>query len=110
MGCEARSSKSGRDIIVDVSSAIEDLDCSGVRIGKPWSFQVAISMEITQLVFLRRELATKCTWANIVLLTKDDGKYHKIGPMEVLWNVIFIIIDWCLADSIEFHDFLHRFR
>ena len=30
--------------------------------------------------------------------------------MEAIWKIIIITIDWCLEDSIEFHDVLHGYR
>ena len=56
-------------------------------------------------------MASECTWATVVLITNGGGDYYGICLMEVLWKVIIIIIiDWRLAESIKFHDVMHRFR
>ena len=66
-------------------------------------------MEIIQLVFEIGELVLDCTWNNVILLLKGRGECCGIGLIGVIWNVIFIIIDRCLVESIVFHNFLHMF-
>ena len=45
----------------------------------------------------------------IIILPKGNGEYHVIGPVEVIWKVIYINIDQCLEDYIDFRDVLHGF-
>ena len=66
-------------------------------------------MGMVQLVFETGELVTKCIWATIFLLHKVGGEYCSIGLVDAIWNVIALIIDRYLADSIEFRDVLHKF-
>ena len=56
------------------------------------------------------EFATECTWDTIILLPKGGGNYHYIGMVEVIREVISIIINRRLEDSIEFHNGLHELR
>ena len=50
-------------------------------------------MDIKQLTFVTRELATECTWATAVSLSKGRGKYRGIDLVEVIWKVNDIIIE-----------------
>ena len=69
-----------------------------------------IVLEMVQLAFDTGELATECTWATFIILTKGSGNYRIIGLIEVIWKVISIMVNRRLVDLIEFHDVLHNFR
>ena len=43
-------------------------------------------------------MALEFTWDIIFILPKDGVEYHGIGPVEVIWKVISIIIDQPLED------------
>ena len=66
-------------------------------------------MDIIQLAFEIGELVLDCTWNNVILISKDRGDYRGIGLVGVPWKLFSIIVDRRLAESIEFHDFLHMF-
>ena len=57
-------------------------------------------MEIIQLLFGIGELALDCAWNTVILLPKGGGEYQVIGLVEVLFKVIYIIIDRSLEESI----------
>ena len=46
-------------------------------------------------------------WQVVVLISKDKGDYHNIGLVGVVWKVVGVILNCCLAASITYHDFLH---
>ena len=62
------------------------------------------------MAFAKGGLATDCTWYAIVFLPKFNGEYRIIGLLGMLWGVIYINIDQCLEESINFYDVLHGFR
>ena len=45
----------------------------------------------------------------MVLIPKGGGDYYVIGLVEVVWKVVTVILNFCLATSIDFHVFLHGF-
>ena len=46
----------------------------------------------------------------MVLIPKGKGDYRGIVLMEVVWKVVAAILNFRLAASITYHDFLHGFR
>ena len=50
-------------------------------------------MDIIHLMFVTGELVIKCVWAAVVLLPKGGGEYCGIGLLEVLFKVVYIIIN-----------------
>ena len=45
----------------------------------------------------------------MVLIPKGGGDYYVIGLVEVVWKVVTVILNFCLATSIDFQVFLHGF-
>ena len=64
----------------------------------PEPSSLRIVMEMLQLAFDIEELAIECTWDNVILIPTGGGDYYSIGLVKVIWKVIFIIINRCLAD------------
>ena len=46
----------------------------------------------------------------MVLIPKGEGEYQNTGLVEVMWKVVFVIIDCQITSSIAFHNVLHCFR
>ena len=45
----------------------------------------------------------------MVLITKVERDYHRIGLAEVVWKLMTVIINLFLTTSIDFHGVLHGF-
>ena len=48
-----------------------------------------------------------CTWKTVVLLSKGDGDFRRIGITEVLWNSLSGDIKQLIVAEITYHDILH---
>ena len=46
----------------------------------------------------------------MVLLLEGGGDYYGIGILEVVWKAVTVILNFCFATSITYHDSLHGFR
>ena len=44
------------------------------------------------------------------MIPKGEKYYRGIGLVEVMWKVMAAILNFWLASSITFHNFLHGFR
>ena len=44
------------------------------------------------------------------MLLKGGGKYHGIGLVEVVWKAVTVILNFCFAASITYHESIHGFR
>ena len=61
------------------------------------------------MAFRDRVLMEEATWKAVVLLLKGVGDYHIIGLVEVVCNAVTVILNFCFAASITYHDSLHGF-
>ena len=66
-------------------------------------------MELVQTAFRDRVLVEEATWKAVVLILKGGGDYHVIGFVEVVWKAVTVILNFCFAASITYHDSLHGF-
>ena len=44
------------------------------------------------------------------MLLKGGGDYHIIGLVEVVWKAVTMILNFCFAASITYHDSLNGFQ
>ena len=66
-------------------------------------------VDLIHAAFGEGRLAKENTWKAVVLTYKGGKGYRGIGLVEVMWKVVVEILNFRLADSITFHDFLHKF-
>ena len=71
-----------------------------------WDFVV----ELVQTEFRDRVLVDEATWKAVVLILKGGGDYHVICFVEVVWNAVTVILNFCFSASITYHDSLRGFR
>ena len=67
-------------------------------------------VDLIQTYFREHQVPTQMLWSTVVLLPKGNGDYRGIGLMEISWKVIESIINWGIADKVNFYDALHGFR
>ena len=67
-------------------------------------------VDLIQTAFWGGNLAEEATWQAVVLIPKGNKCYQGIVIVEVMWKVVADILNFRLAASITFHDFLHGFR
>jgi hypothetical protein len=61
-------------------------------------------VELVQRAFATEELPAEISWSVLVVIPKGCGSFRGIGLLEVIWKVIFYIIDSRLNEEIEFDD------
>ena len=61
------------------------------------------------MAFRERVLMEEATWKAVVLLLKGVGNYHVIGLVEVVCNSVTVILNFCFAASITYHESLNGF-
>ena len=66
-------------------------------------------VELVHMAFMEGRLEEEATWEAVVLIPKGRKDYCDIGLVEVMWTVVAEILNFRLAASITFHDFLHGF-
>ena len=49
-------------------------------------------------------------WQAVILIPTGGGEYHDIGPMEVVWKAVAVILNCRFTASTTYHDSLHQFR
>ena len=67
-------------------------------------------VDLVQAAFREGFLEEEANWQAVVLMLKGGGEYCIIGPVEVVWKVLELILNFCFAASIAYHDSLHGFR
>ena len=65
---------------------------------------------MVQTAFRDRDLMEGKTWSAVVFLLEGGGKYHDIGLVEVVWKAVTVILNFCFAASITYHESIHGFR
>ena len=67
-------------------------------------------VELLHAAFQEVRLAEESMWQAVVMISKEGGNYRVICLLEVVWKVVTVILNQCLATSNAFHDVLHGFR
>ena len=52
-------------------------------------------------------LSKEAMWQAVVLIPKGKGDYRSICLVEVMWKVVWDILNSQITASITYHDFLH---
>ena len=55
-------------------------------------------------------LEEEATCQAVVLLPKGGSNYRGIGIVEVVWKAVTVILNFCFAASITYHESIHGFR
>ena len=53
------------------------------------------------------ELTEEAAWKAVVLIPKGGGDYCGIGPLEVMWKAVAVILNRRFTASITYHNYLH---
>ena len=64
-------------------------------------------MELVQTAFRDVGLVEEATWKLVVLLLKGGVNYCGVDLVYVVWKAVTLILNFCFATSITYHDSLH---
>ena len=67
-------------------------------------------LDIAQHMWRTGEIPQELGWTFLFLVPRVTADTRVIELLETLWEVVEALIDTCLRSSLQFHDFLHRFR
>ena len=46
----------------------------------------------------------------VVIISKGNGEFRRIGLVEVLRKALSEVLNWCICVAVKFHDVLQGFR
>ena len=46
----------------------------------------------------------------MLLLPKGGGESRRVRFVDVLWEALLRVVNWCIGEAVKFHDMLYVFR
>ena len=76
----------------------------------PVKYWWRLLVRLIQTTFKDGAVPEEVTWAKIVFLPKERGKYWGIGIVYVIWKVCATVVNFRIKRSVTLHYALHGFR